>query len=404
MIKAVLLDLDDTLLSLDTEAFSRKYLGAMAAYIMQRHPALSIERYQQTVRTAIQSVVKNRDPNRTNAEVMNSAFSVGLDIPLELLEQQVDAFYVDVFPTLRGGAAAMEGSSALIAALVKRGYEVVVATNPVFPPWPVHSRLRWAGLDPEAGQFRLITTMDIMHFCKPTPHYYEEILAQIGVEAEDAIMVGDSLENDIIPARAAGLATFWIRPQGAPQPPEVTLDGAGSLLDFLRCVQEGWLNAITPQPRTAAQVAPRMIGNVAALYGLTRQLGDEGWLTRPRADEWNPLELVTHLHQSESATQRAQLLRIAIEDNPFLPPTPPPPNPGQLELNGRTGPSELNAFWAERQATLAWLAGLPGEAWDRPARHSIFGPTSLLEMAHFTARHDRLHINQLCEMIGHCNV
>ena len=63
-------------------------------------------------------------------------------------------------------------------------------------------------------------------------------------------------------------------------------------------------------------------------------------------------------------------------------------------------PAEI--FAEERQQTVAFLNDLPPEAWTRPARHSIFGPTTLLEMANFTATHDRLHIQQICQTLGRC--
>jgi hypothetical protein len=59
-------------------------------------------------------------------------------------------------------------------------------------------------------------------------------------------------------------------------------------------------------------------------------------------------------------------------------------------------------FADERERTLAFLAALPPQAWERPARHYIFGPTTLLEMANFVSQHDRMHIAQLCQTIGKC--
>ena len=32
-----------------------------------------------------------------------------------------------------------------------------------------------------------------------------------GCRAEDAVMVGDRLDNDILPAKAVGMKTIWIR-------------------------------------------------------------------------------------------------------------------------------------------------------------------------------------------------
>jgi hypothetical protein len=63
----------------------------------------------------------------------------------------------------------------------------------------------------------------------------------------------------------------------------------------------------------------------------------------------------------------------------------------------------VQRFATEREQTIALLTGLTDAQWGRPARHSVFGPTTLLEMAAFTARHDRLHINQLCQTLGKCH-
>ncbi|HML24865.1 MAG TPA: DinB family protein, partial [Aggregatilinea sp.] len=79
----------------------------------------------------------------------------------------------------------------------------------------------------------------------------------------------------------------------------------------------------------------------------------------------------------------------------------PPPGPATRTCPPNGWPVAL-AFAAERQITLDFLAALPADAWDRPARHSIFGPTTLLEMANFTAQHDRLHLTQLCQTVQKC--
>jgi FMN phosphatase YigB (HAD superfamily) len=44
---------------------------------------------------------------------------------------------------------------------------------------------------------------------KPDPRIFEIALARAGVGAGDAVMVGDSWENDIKGARAAGVRAVW---------------------------------------------------------------------------------------------------------------------------------------------------------------------------------------------------
>jgi ribonucleotide monophosphatase NagD (HAD superfamily) len=46
---------------------------------------------------------------------------------------------------------------------------------------------------------------------KPSPGFFAEILAELGVEPAEALMVGDDIESDIGGALAAGLAAVLVR-------------------------------------------------------------------------------------------------------------------------------------------------------------------------------------------------
>ncbi len=46
---------------------------------------------------------------------------------------------------------------------------------------------------------------------KPDPRIFAFSLARLGVRPHEAVMVGDSLNKDCVPARALGMATVWLR-------------------------------------------------------------------------------------------------------------------------------------------------------------------------------------------------
>ena len=46
---------------------------------------------------------------------------------------------------------------------------------------------------------------------KPDPRFFEAILEDVGVTPGDAILVGDRLDNDMMPAKRMGIATIWVR-------------------------------------------------------------------------------------------------------------------------------------------------------------------------------------------------
>jgi hypothetical protein len=60
------------------------------------------------------------------------------------------------------------------------------------------------------------------------------------------------------------------------------------------------------------------------------------------------------------------------------------------------GVSALMEFNQARSKTLKLIkeASMERSAWERKARHAIFGPTNFLEVVGFIAEHDRLHIQQ----------
>jgi HAD superfamily hydrolase (TIGR01549 family) len=407
MIKTVFLDLDDTLLHTNTNKFVEQYLIGMTNYAIKRYPALAEAKVSpgKALQRALGATFQNLDPTLTNAAVFGDALEAMLEVPVTDLQVLFDEYNGSAFPQMISLTSRIDNAASLIERLGEMGIGVVIATNPVFTLDSIQHRLTWAGLDNPRVPFAFVSHINDLHFTKPNPQYYEELLARTGAEADETIMVGDSLTEDMIPAAKAGLNTFWIDwgnllPDDFPA--DLNPDGNGTLADFERLVGDGWLATLKTRPRTPDQVIPRLMGNVGALFGLVDTMKPEYWNMRPDPNEWSPLELLCHLRDSERNVQRPRLERIANENNPFISQTQPPPGPGMRDLSGEDGNTVLRQFWDERCHTLTFLSKLPPEAWSRPARHSIFGPTTLLEMADFTAHHDRLHINQLCQTIGRC--
>jgi HAD superfamily hydrolase (TIGR01549 family) len=56
----------------------------------------------------------------------------------------------------------------------------------------------------------IITTSEHLGFDKPSPHFFEAMLAQSGFRASEAAYVGDRVDNDILPAREIGMVTVFI--------------------------------------------------------------------------------------------------------------------------------------------------------------------------------------------------
>jgi FMN phosphatase YigB (HAD superfamily) len=391
MIKAVLLDLDNTLLENPDEAFANAYLQLIDSFFHERFGVQSIRSH---VLTALRHLHEpSRNLRLSNLDSLTQTLSPHVQLtPMQLLDA-FQIFYDDLFPQLKTCVRPIHPvPRSLVEYLLQEKLTVVIATNPIYPESGVYQRLEWAGLSDLVSEFALITHAGNMHFAKPDPAYYAELVARVGIEPDEAIMVGDSLKNDIRPAAQAGLRTYHI---------EEPLEHALTAFQ-LKMSEESWQNeSIAPQ-LNPEMVLHEMRGNIGAIYGTIQHGKSHYWHQRPDPNEWSPVQIICHLVDTETTVQRARLERIHSVENPFLVAPPSPPGPQIASHCADDGHSAADLFQEVRKETISWLAKVPPHDWIRPARHSIFGPTTFLEMAHFTAQHDRLHINQLCQTLGRC--
>jgi hypothetical protein len=89
-----------------------------------------------------------------------------------------------------------------------------------------------------------------------------------------------------------------------------------------------------------------------------------------------------------------RLQKFTQESNPFIPAAITDPWAEERQYIHQDGLQALHAFLGNRLQILTLLDSLTAEGWQSPARHTIFGPTTLAEMVGITAGHDRLHIQQ----------
>lgn len=390
MIKAILLDLDDTLLANPDHQFVPAFLDAVETYF---HEQVGVSGVRDIIRMSIQKMYAPRDYTLHNTDIALQVMAQQLQRPEKQLGNEFAAFYRDKYPSLKSNTNRVAKATELVAYLKEQGYLVVIATNPLYPTEAIRQRLLWAGLSGDLSDYAFVTTADNMHFAKPDPAYYVEILARVGVEPAEAVMVGNSETNDIAPAQTAGIASYHVTAEQDHQ--------SGSLADFLEAVQAGWFYKIDVPPLTPEMVVAELRGNLGALFGLLSEVKAHQWTQHPDPAEWSIIQVVCHLLEREASVQRARLQQILAENNPFLRVPSSPQDP--TESNASDGIAIAQAFVKEREQTLQLLQTLTEAQWHRPARHSIFSDTSLLEMAHFTAQHDRMHITQICQTLGRCD-
>ena len=229
MINTILFDLDGTLLPMDNEVFTKGYFKGL---VMKLAPlGYDPKTLVDCVWRGTAAMVKN-DGTRPNAERFWETFAaLNPDVWDPAHEALTDSFYSNEFHAAKQFTGENPLAKGLIDALKADGYEVVLATNPLFPSVATEKRISWAGLD--ASDFELYTTYENSRFCKPNLEYYKEILNKINLSPEDVLMVGNDVSEDMIVKNmgmGAALGGFAGGPAGA---------FAGAITGFIKGYAKG---------------------------------------------------------------------------------------------------------------------------------------------------------------------
>jgi HAD superfamily hydrolase (TIGR01662 family) len=109
-----------------------------------------------------------------------------------------------------------------LRALAADGYRLAIAAN---QPAPASDVLGEMDIP-----FEMVATSEAWGVAKPDPRFFERIAHELQLSPERIAYVGDRLDNDVLPARAAGMVAIFVRrgPWGwiqapAGSPPDASL-------------------------------------------------------------------------------------------------------------------------------------------------------------------------------------
>jgi FMN phosphatase YigB (HAD superfamily) len=391
-IATLLLDLDDTLLDTNVDEFVPAYFQALSAALAD---VVAPEVMLPALMGGTKAMMANQDPAQTLQEVFDAFFFPRLGTDREALQQRIDDFYETGFPKLQGVTRARPEAVEFVDWARSAGYRLAIATNPFFPLRAVQHRLHWAGLPVEQYDFALVSSYETFHFTKESVAYFPEVLGQLGWLEAPAVMVGNDLQMDLLPARQAGLPVFWV---GGRELPGEDLPH-GSLSALRQWLERTDPATLMPALESPAAILACMTATPAVLDSLTRPLPPEGWKCNPEPGEWRLTEILCHLRDVEREVNLPRLNKILADDNPFLTAAVSDAWVSERQYARQDGRQALREFTSARKQALSLLDPLKDE-WLRPARHAIFGPTTLKEQTGILAGHDRAHIQQVWKTIG----
>jgi putative hydrolase of the HAD superfamily len=150
--------------------------------------------------------------DRDGWEAYLAGLAAGLGVPDELLEAATTGLQA-FFANPGGWSGLIEDSIAALPEIAATGVALAVVSN---ADGSVEQRLREEGiLQVGPGKGTPVTAVidsTVVGFGKPDPRIFEAALAAVGVPAEQAVHVGDSVLADVGGALAAGIRPLHLDP------------------------------------------------------------------------------------------------------------------------------------------------------------------------------------------------
>jgi len=195
MIKAVIFDLDNTLL----DFMKMKEYAVKAAIAGMIEAGLDInpdESYENIIGIYEEKGWENQQVfndflNKTIGEVNNKYLAAGIVAYRRAREANL-LLYPNVNHTL--------------VELIKRGMKLAVVSDA--PSREAWMRIYYLNLH---HHFDVVLTFDDTNVRKPSPIPFEMALSQLNIDAEEALMVGDWPERDVVGAKKLGIRTIFAR-------------------------------------------------------------------------------------------------------------------------------------------------------------------------------------------------
>src|SRR5690606_9907532 len=228
-IKAVLFDLDDTLI--DWSQPAHDWISFTRPMSNNVHTFLTAAGYTLPKPTEFEACLNQEiqaEWNRAKQDWSGPEFGAALHRALVACE--LPAGEIDLDEVLRAynwqpmpGVELFSDTIEVLETLKDRGYLLGLITNSFFPMWMRDVELETYGL---LHYFDARLTSSDAGYMKPHPQIYLKMLETMGVEPAEAVFVGDRPENDIAGANEAGLVSVLM------DPPHLERDRKGIEPDF----------------------------------------------------------------------------------------------------------------------------------------------------------------------------
>lgn len=203
--KAILFDLDGTLLPMDMQVFTEGYFKDL--YKTINMPDISAASFVDAIWKGTYAMMKN-DGSRLNRDAFWDTFAKMIDCDVDELDRRCLGFYGNEFKDSKRYTFDNPLAVKAVKTAHLKAEKVILATNPIFPKVGQDMRLSWLGL--EDKDFDLVTCYEDESFCKPNPKYFDAVLKKMGLKPQECLMIGNDEKEDMMCATLAGIDCYLV--------------------------------------------------------------------------------------------------------------------------------------------------------------------------------------------------
>lgn len=229
----ILFDMDGTLLELDESGFEAEYMHRAKVFFEQQSP----EKGKYIVKGIGQSVkaMRHNDTSYSNEEIFWQCVEEASGLQRHVLRPLFVQYYSSTYAQIGDTYQANPDTIQIVETLARKGYELVVATNPMLPQIANEYRLHWCQL--EHINWREITGFENYSRCKPDPQYYQQICNRLHIKPQQCTMIGNSLHDDF-PATEIGMDFYLLLDEHADAAEKNYTGAKGTRKDLLQLVMD----------------------------------------------------------------------------------------------------------------------------------------------------------------------
>ncbi len=203
--KAILFDMDGTLVPMDMQEFINGYFKFLAKKLA---PFISdSKKLINAVWVGFEAMVKN-DGHVTNYDIFWEEFGKVTGENGKELRDCCEEFYGKEFNEAKIFTKENPLAVKAVELAHKKAPIVCLSTNPVFPMVGQKTRMGWVGLAP--SDFDLVTSYETDSYCKPNPMYFTTVCERLKVQPEECLLIGNDEYEDMFAGTKAGLHCFLV--------------------------------------------------------------------------------------------------------------------------------------------------------------------------------------------------